>query len=123
MAGETVLKCDYDTCTWKSVSAVVDLSLRHLEIHILANHTPINSVSENSGKSLSCQDQIDVVNFPPDPPRVDNDFFDVTLACDDERIQAHKVIHSVCFPFFRNTHYYLSFGVIWGNAVTGRFLG
>ena len=54
MAGETVLKCDYDTCTWKSVSAVVELSLRHLEIHILANHTPINSVSEKSGKCLPC---------------------------------------------------------------------
>jgi len=30
------------------------------------------------------------------------DFFDVTLACDDEQIQAHKVILSACSPFFRN---------------------
>merc|ERR1719220_2668024 len=29
-------------------------------------------------------------------------FFDVTLACDDEQIQAHKVILSACSPFFRN---------------------
>ena len=32
----------------------------------------------------------------------DEDFFDVTLACDDEQIQAHKVILSACSPFFRN---------------------
>ena len=33
--------------------------------------------------------------------REDKDFFDVTLACDDDQIQAHKVILSVCSPFFR----------------------
>ena len=35
--------------------------------------------------------------------RDDKDFFDVTLACDDEQIQAHKVILAACSPFFRNT--------------------
>merc|ERR1719400_2050676 len=34
--------------------------------------------------------------------REDKDFFDVTLACDDEQIEAHKVILSACSPFFRN---------------------
>jgi hypothetical protein len=34
--------------------------------------------------------------------RDDKDFFDVTLACDDEQIQAHKVIISACSPFFHN---------------------
>jgi len=34
--------------------------------------------------------------------RDDKDFFDVTLACDDEQIQAHKLILSACSPFFRN---------------------
>jgi len=34
--------------------------------------------------------------------RDDKDFFDVTLACDDEQIQAHKVILSACSPFFKN---------------------
>jgi len=34
--------------------------------------------------------------------RDDKDFFDVTIACDDEQIQAHKVILSACSPFFRN---------------------
>jgi len=34
--------------------------------------------------------------------REDKDFFDVTLACDDEQIQAHKVILSACSPFFRS---------------------
>merc|ERR1719228_54835 len=33
--------------------------------------------------------------------RDDKDFFDVTLACDDEQLQAHKVILSACSPFFR----------------------
>ena len=30
----------------------------------------------------------------------EKDFFDVTLACDDSQIQAHKVILSACSPFF-----------------------
>merc|ERR1711892_1437093 len=34
--------------------------------------------------------------------RDDKDFFDVTLACDEDQIQAHKVILSACSPFFRN---------------------
>ena len=34
--------------------------------------------------------------------RDDKDFFDVTIACDDEQLQAHKVIISACSPFFRN---------------------
>ena len=34
--------------------------------------------------------------------RDDKDFFDVTLACEDEQIQAHRVILSACSPFFRN---------------------
>jgi len=34
--------------------------------------------------------------------REDKSFFDVTLACDDEQMLAHKVILSACSPFFRN---------------------
>jgi len=34
--------------------------------------------------------------------RDDKDFFDVTLACSGDQIQAHKVILSACSPFFRN---------------------
>ena len=34
--------------------------------------------------------------------REEKDFFDVTLACDDNQIKAHKVIISACSPFFRN---------------------
>merc|ERR1712183_581873 len=34
--------------------------------------------------------------------RDQKDFFDVTLACDDDQIHAHKVILSACSPFFRN---------------------
>eukprot|EP00091_Calanus_sinicus_P010161 TRINITY_DN23640_c0_g1_i1.p1 TRINITY_DN23640_c0_g1~~TRINITY_DN23640_c0_g1_i1.p1 ORF type:complete len:114 (-),score=21.09 TRINITY_DN23640_c0_g1_i1:39-380(-) len=31
----------------------------------------------------------------------DEDFFDVTLACDGNMVQAHKVILSACSPYFR----------------------
>jgi hypothetical protein len=34
--------------------------------------------------------------------REDKDFFNVTLACDDEQIQAHNVILSACSPYFKN---------------------
>ena len=34
--------------------------------------------------------------------REEKDFFDVTLACDDNQVQAHKVILSACSPFFRS---------------------
>ena len=34
--------------------------------------------------------------------REEKDFFDVTLACDDNQLQAHKVILSACSSFFRN---------------------
>ena len=33
--------------------------------------------------------------------RDDEDFFDVTLVCEDHQVQAHKVILSACSPFFR----------------------
>jgi len=34
--------------------------------------------------------------------REEKDFFDLTIACEDAQIQAHKVILSACSPFFRN---------------------
>ena len=33
--------------------------------------------------------------------RDDNDFSDVTLACEDGELEAHKVILSSCSPFFK----------------------
>ena len=33
--------------------------------------------------------------------REEKDFFDVTLACEDEQVQAHKFILSACSPFFK----------------------
>ena len=33
--------------------------------------------------------------------REDNDFTDVTLACEDQSIKAHKVVLSACSPFFK----------------------
>ena len=34
--------------------------------------------------------------------RNESDFFDMTIVCDDEQIQAHKLVLSACSPFFRN---------------------
>ena len=34
--------------------------------------------------------------------RDDKDFFDVTLACEGNQVEAHKVILSACSPFFRS---------------------
>ena len=34
--------------------------------------------------------------------REEKDFFDVTLACEDSQVSAHKVILSACSPFFRS---------------------
>ena len=34
--------------------------------------------------------------------REDKEFFDITIACEDEQLQAHKVILSACSPFFKN---------------------
>ena len=33
----------------------------------------------------------------------DEDFLDVTIACDGNQIKAHKVILSACSPFFRKS--------------------
>ena len=33
--------------------------------------------------------------------REEKEFFDITIACDDEQLQAHKVILSACSPFFK----------------------
>ena len=33
--------------------------------------------------------------------RADTDFTDVTLACEDQSIKAHKVVLSACSPFFK----------------------
>ncbi|XP_023329061.1 protein tramtrack, beta isoform isoform X5 [Eurytemora carolleeae] len=34
--------------------------------------------------------------------REEKEFFDITIACEDEQMQAHKVILSACSPFFRS---------------------
>jgi len=34
--------------------------------------------------------------------REDKDFFDITLSCGEEQMQAHKVILAACSPFFRS---------------------
>ena len=34
--------------------------------------------------------------------RDDKDFFDMTIACEDNQMEAHKMILAACSPFFRN---------------------
>lgn len=34
--------------------------------------------------------------------RDDEDFTDVTIACEGQRLQAHKVVLSACSPFFKD---------------------
>jgi len=34
--------------------------------------------------------------------REEKEFFDITIACEDEQLQAHKVILSACSPFFKS---------------------
>ena len=34
------LKCEWDECSWVSVEAKIDICLRHIEIHLRANHPP-----------------------------------------------------------------------------------
>ena len=36
-----------------------------------------------------------------DSLRVDEDFVDVTLACSDFQLKAHRMVLSACSPFFR----------------------
>ena len=50
--------------------------------------------------------------------REEKEFFVVTLACEDEQVEAHKVILSSCSPFFQNrTRFYTnkSFNEIYGK--------
>ena len=56
--------------------------------------------------------------------RDDKDFTDLTLACDDEQLQAHKVILSTFSPFFRdllkdNKH---THPLIYMRGVQGKYL-
>jgi BTB/POZ domain len=34
--------------------------------------------------------------------RDEKEFFDITLACEDEQLSAHRVILSACSPFFKS---------------------
>ena len=34
--------------------------------------------------------------------RNENELFDITIACEEEHLQAHKLVLSACSPFFKN---------------------
>ena len=44
----------------------------------------------------------DILNASIQELKDDTDITDVTLACDDHSIKAHKVILSACTPWFEN---------------------
>ena len=50
---------------------------------------------------LKWNDFQDIVKVSFAELRTDTDFSDVTLACEDQSIKAHKVVLSACSPFFK----------------------
>ena len=50
---------------------------------------------------LKWNDFPDIVQTSFAQLRADTDFTDVTLACEDQSIKAHKVVLSACSPFFK----------------------
>ena len=50
---------------------------------------------------LKWNDFQDIVKVSFAELRTDTDFTDVTLACEDQSINAHKVVLSACSPFFK----------------------
>ena len=50
---------------------------------------------------LKLNDFQDIVKVSFAELRTDTDFTDVTLACEDQSIKAHKVVLSACSPFFK----------------------
>ena len=55
----------------------------------------------NETLCLKWNDFQDVLKESLGDLRNDIDFTDVTLACEDQSIKAHKVILSACSPFFK----------------------
>ena len=51
---------------------------------------------------LKWNDCKDLIQASFEELRSGNDFTDVTLACEDQSIKAHKVVLSACSPFFKN---------------------
>ena len=56
---------------------------------------------ENEKLCLKWNDFQDIIRKSFGELRSNNDFTDVTLACEDQSIKAHKVILSACSPFFK----------------------
>ena len=57
---------------------------------------------ENEKLCLKWNDFQDVLKSSVGELRDDTDFTDVTLACEDQSLKAHKVILSACSPFFKS---------------------
>ena len=59
------------------------------------------SIMTNQKLCLKWNDFHDLVQVSFGNFRTDTDFNDVTLACEDQKIRAHKVVLSTCSPFFK----------------------
>ena len=58
-------------------------------------------IMTNEKLCLKWNDFQDIIQVSFEELKSDNDFTDVTLACEDQSIKAHKVILSACSPFFK----------------------
>ena len=61
----------------------------------------IISIMTEEKLCLKWNDFQDIVQASFAELRVDTDFTDVTLACEDQSIKVHKVVLSTCSPFFK----------------------
>ncbi|RZC37510.1 BTB domain containing protein [Asbolus verrucosus] len=55
--------------------------------------------------------------------RDDEDFTDVTIACEGQRMQAHKVVLSACSPFFKELFKVSLCFITFCLLITGRYDG
>ena len=60
------------------------------------------AVSSNETLRLKWNDFEDTVSQAFQNLRTTGDFFDVTLACEEMNIEAHRSILSTCYPIFHN---------------------
>jgi len=68
---------------------------------LLDSHLQEIKMSENEHFNLRWNDFESNISRAFQTFREEEDFFDVTIACEDEQVQAHKVILSACSPFFK----------------------
>ena len=69
--------------------------------HVILIKKGHSFIMTNETLCLKWNDFQDLVQVSFGEFRIDTDFTDVTLACEDHSIKAHKVVLSTCSPFFK----------------------